>query len=722
MTATHPHGCRPAEENHVLARTRHRSARARTTAPARRRPSRAIASARVLAARALVVTVLAAGAVVAPVTALPSASAEPVPVEPEAQVLAVPDVPAVTEQGVSDPSAAPPPGAVTDQDGQSVEEAEDAPEVVAPVVAPTPQARAEPAPGADAPQVAATGAVETDDFRMVSVSWNPDSATDAGLVRSGDATVQVRVRSEDGWTGWEELGVEDAGPDAGTEEGRRARATVATEPLWVSGGADAVDVRVTGTGVASSADLAVNLIDPKIADADPGQPGGPLATASAATVGMPNVISRRQWGADESLRTRNCTAPDYTREVQGVFVHHTAGTNVYSKDESASIMRGIYYYHTQVQKWCDVGYNALVDKYGQIFEGRYGGLDKNVVGAHAAGFNAGSWGVSVLGNYETARPTPAIADALAAIIGWKMSIEKIDPRGRTTLVSAGSYGQSRHAAGARVTFATLSGHRDAGFTSCPGAYLYATLPALANRIATSVREQHWEARDSASPGSSNHDIYYGSPGSQALSCDIDGDGRDGIAVYSGGLWNIRDDASSGPASRTFRYGGSNALPVCGDWNGDGRDGIGVYVPDAGVWYLRESATDGNADRIFQYGFRGTVPVAGDWSRSGHDGIGVHDTASGTWFLRGTADAGRAGAAYQYGFSGATPVTGDWDGDGADSTGVMKDGRWYLRDSITPGRADRLFDYGVRSDMAVTGRWAGGGRDGIAVVRTWPPGT
>ncbi len=719
----------------MLARTRHRSPRARTTAPARdrQRPRSGAArrGLRALSARALVVALLSAGAVVAPVTALPSASAAPAPVEPEAQVLAVPDLGARADL---DPSAVPPEGAVKDQSGQSVVAADDAPEVAAPAVAPepdvavTPSIPVEPDDGESGAgqegqdDVAATGAVETDDFRMVSVSWNPDSATDPGLVRSGDATVQVRVRSEDGWTGWEELGVEDAGPDAGTVEGRQARATVATEPLWVSGGADGVDVRVTGEGVASSQDVAVNLIDPKITDADPGQPGGPAATANAATVGVPNVISRKQWGADESLRTRNCVAPDYTKNVQSVFVHHTAGTNVYSQAESASIVRGVYYYHTQVQKWCDVGYNALVDKYGQIFEGRYGGLDRNVVGAHSAGFNAGSWGVSVLGNYETARPTPAISSALAAIIGWKMSVEKIDPRGRTTMTSAGNYGQSRYAAGARVSMNTLSGHRDAGFTSCPGAYLYSTLPALAKQITTSVREQHWEARDSASPGGSDHDIYYGAPGSQAIACDVDGDGRDGIAVYAGGVWSIRDDASSGPATRTFRYGGPSALPVCGDWNGDGRDGIGVYVPDTGLWYLRDSATDGDADRVFQYGFRGTVPVAGDWSRSGHDGIGVYDTSTGTWFLRGTADAGWYGAKYQYGFSGATPVTGDWDGDGADSTGVMKDGRWYLRDSITPGNPHRLFSYGARGDMAVTGSWAGARHDGISVVRTWPPGT
>ena len=690
------------------------------------RPPRRTRHRTAAAARGLVVAVLGAAGVVAPVAALP-ATAAPTPVEPEAQVVAVPDVP--TDGAAGAPSAPAPDASAPAPrvlEGGDVERVDDAPDAV-PAPPPSPDGPAATGPTgttgpADVP-VAATGALATDDFRMVSVSWRPDSSSDAGLERSADSTVQVRVRTRDGWSDWQEVGTEDAGPDAGTAEGRAARATVATEPLWVSGGADGVDVRVTGDGVDASKDLAVNLIDPKTSPADPGRSraGAPAASASAATMGVPNVVSRKQWGADENLRTRNCAAPEYgSGPPKVVFVHHTAGTNSYSADESAAIVRGVYYYHTQIQRWCDIGYNALVDKYGQIFEGRYGGLDRNVVGAHAAGFNAESWGVSVLGNYSTAAPTPAIASALRAIIGWKTSVEHMDPTGTAVLTAAGTYtGQSRFAGGTKVRLNVLSGHRDVGLTDCPGANLYSTLPALAKSIASSIREQRWEARDTATPGAADHDVYYGPPGSQVLACDVDGDGRDGVVVYRDGSWNVRDDASSGPADRTFGYGGPGMVPVCGDWDGDGRDGVGVYVPATGTWWLRERASAGGADRVFQYGFPGTVPVTGDWSRSGRDGIGVHDTATGTWYLRGTADAGWYGARYQYGFAGAQPVTGDWDGDGADSTGVMKDGQWYLRDSITPGDPDRRFGYGVRGDTAVTGSWAPG-RTGIAVVRTFPP--
>lgn len=72
--------------------------------------------------------------------------------------------------------------------------------------------------------------------------------------------------------------------------------------------------------------------------------------------------------------------PRTTRTVRAVTIHHTAESNDYAPGDSAGIVRAIYAYHSQSQGWGDVGYNALVDKYGTIFEGRAGGLDKNVTG------------------------------------------------------------------------------------------------------------------------------------------------------------------------------------------------------------------------------------------------------------------------------------------------------------------------------------------------------
>src|SRR5258705_92285 len=117
--------------------------------------------------------------------------------------------------------------------------------------------------------------------------------------------------------------------------------------------------------------------------------------------GSPPLIGREAWGANEAIRR---APPSYAPSVQFGLVHHTAGSNSYTASQSAAIVRGIEVYHVKGNGWNDIGYNFLVDKYGQVFEGRYGGVDKNVIGAHAEGFNTGSAGVAVLGTYGSAAP------------------------------------------------------------------------------------------------------------------------------------------------------------------------------------------------------------------------------------------------------------------------------------------------------------------------------
>ena len=68
------------------------------------------------------------------------------------------------------------------------------------------------------------------------------------------------------------------------------------------------------------------------------------------------------------------------------------------------MMRSIYRYHAVSRGWGDIGYNVIVDKFGRRWEGRAGGLASTVVGAHAGGFNSGTFGVSMLGNYESVNP------------------------------------------------------------------------------------------------------------------------------------------------------------------------------------------------------------------------------------------------------------------------------------------------------------------------------
>ena len=161
-------------------------------------------------------------------------------------------------------------------------------------------------------------------------------------------------------------------------------------------------------------------------------------------------------------------------------MHHTASTNAYSCARSASIVRGIEVYHVKGNGWDDIGYNFLVDACGQIFEGRWGGIDRNVVGAHSGGFNSGTVGVSLIGTYERATPTAAAQNSLVKLLAWRLDIAHVDPLSTVPFVSGGN---GKFAKGRTVNLRAVSGHRDTYLTACPGAALYGLLPGLAKRVA-----------------------------------------------------------------------------------------------------------------------------------------------------------------------------------------------------------------------------------------------
>ncbi len=185
------------------------------------------------------------------------------------------------------------------------------------------------------------------------------------------------------------------------------------------------------------------------------------------------MTSRSAWGADESLVK---DPPTYTGDTKAMFVHHTAGTNDYSCSESASIVRGVFLYHVQSNGWNDIGYHFLVDKCGTVFEGRAGGVDKPVLGAHTYGFNTATSSVSVLGDYSTAATNAAVRASVAKVAAWKLGLYGIDPTGTTVLTSGADNGKYR--LGQKVTFHRISGHRDGYPTECPGQHLYEDLPEI----------------------------------------------------------------------------------------------------------------------------------------------------------------------------------------------------------------------------------------------------
>jgi N-acetylmuramoyl-L-alanine amidase-like protein len=273
-------------------------------------------------------------------------------------------------------------------------------------------------------------------FDVVGFRWRAEA----------DPQIRLRVRRAGRWGRWVVV------PHAHAP--LRRRGVEGSEPVW-AGGADAYQLRVSG----QAAGLHAHFV------AVPRRPW-PAVARRAVAPGAPPIVSREQWGASACPPR---AAPSYGRVDVG-FVHHTVNANDYAPEESASIVLAICRYHRNSNGWSDVGYNFLVDRYGQVFEGRAGGVDRAVVGAQASGYNSVSTGVSNIGEFSAEGQTPEGVGALARLLSWKLTLHGVPAEGRVT------------AAGR--TFERISGHRDANSTSCPGDALYAQLPELRRRVAT----------------------------------------------------------------------------------------------------------------------------------------------------------------------------------------------------------------------------------------------
>jgi hypothetical protein len=301
------------------------------------------------------------------------------------------------------------------------------------------------------------------EFTMVGIHWQ------------GPGQVSFRTAAgAGGWSAWRSAQPEDEdGPDLTTPEGDASRAWKVGNPWW-TGEANRIQYRVAG----SVTRLRAFFVWSPVTDADAEADGFRAAGAAvAAEPDRPAIIGRPGWGADESIVRGS---PSYADELHLSVVHHTAGTNSYSRAQSAAIVRGIQRYHVLSNGWNDIGYNFLVDKYGRIFEGRVGGMAQNVIGAHAQGFNTGSVGVAVLGTYGSTGISAAARSALQRLLAWRLDVAHVDPR---SLLNFRSFGNPRFPAGRTVRLRAISGHRDTGYTSCPGTALYGRLGTIAQSVA-----------------------------------------------------------------------------------------------------------------------------------------------------------------------------------------------------------------------------------------------
>ena len=206
-----------------------------------------------------------------------------------------------------------------------------------------------------------------------------------------------------------------------------------------------------------------------------------ISVASVTTAGAqpstPDMVSRKAWGATGGCRPRGGSAYG---EVKAATVHHTVTANDYSRDEAPGIVLGICRFHRNGNGWNDIGYNFLVDRFGDVYVGRSGGVRKAVVGAHAQGFNSQTTGIASIGTHTSAPISDDAENSFVDVIAWKLALHGTNARGKTRLVSAGG-SVNKFPRGKKVRVKRVFGHRRVNSTQCPGGKLKKRLKRIARR-------------------------------------------------------------------------------------------------------------------------------------------------------------------------------------------------------------------------------------------------
>ncbi len=312
---------------------------------------------------------------------------------------------------------------------------------------------------------------------------------------SKETVAAVRFETADGWSPWETLTVDDEQdpdllesnlvmfPKGVTRIAIRADGAVTPHPITVSD--DAVHYQV----------------------------------ASLVALSTPRILTRRDWGADESLllstatnsssssssagqnhvssdetpRESDCqqavtnypeefrastpvtTNADgdrlrwpvqYSPSIKLLVVHHTAGA-VHSETRTGpERMRAIYQYHALNRGWGDVGYHYIIDEDGKIYEGRQGG--DYVVGGHAYCNNIGSIGIALMGNFDEEQPSQVQTQSLQ----WLMK----------TLADKYRIDLNRNVMFHGKELPPIVGHRQLVPTDCPGTTLWGALDLIRKNV------------------------------------------------------------------------------------------------------------------------------------------------------------------------------------------------------------------------------------------------
>ena len=513
-------------------------------------------------------------------------------------------------------------------------------------------------------------------------------------------SVWFRTRNQGRWAGWAQLPTDDD-HNADFSSDEHARSRPGSDPVWI-GTSEAVQFKVFGDVGSPSTATLIDVSNPRrplvdgLADFLSGVPAANGLTPN------PPVRPRSEWDPANTCVPKR---PADAGQISHFFVHHTTGTNSYTRSEVPGRILAICLFHLNSRGWNDIGYNFLIDKYGQIWEGRAGGIEQGLQGAHTAGFNTYSVGVAFIGDHASSRPTAAAEAALVDLLTWKSDLHNVDTTGFATVVSKGS---DKFEVGERVWLRPISGHTDAQITSCPGAACYARLPRYRSIVNSSWSQYPLSAYVSPSVG------------------DFDGDDLDEAAIFrtSDGTWQItQPDGATGPWA-DFATSTGWSKQIVGDFNGDGRDDIANFHPSNGTWWISKSTGSSFTTSLwadFSTATGWSKQIVGDFNGDGRDDIANFHPSNGTWWISKSTGSSFTTSLWAD-FSTATgwskQIVGDFNGDGRDDIANFhpSNGTWWISKSTGSSFTTSLWaDFSTPTGWAiqVAGDFDGDGRDDIA---------
>lgn len=574
----------------------------------------------------------------------------------------------------------------------------------------------------------------TQPFNAVSVTWK-----DTKDELDGTAQFRARNAASGAWSAWTTLPEETNDADGAEREGTDIRG--GTTSVSTGAASNGVEVRVVdadgkASGLPSGMD--VKLIDPGTGTRKGATEPAAFTSdetppeARPSTVVKPTIIPQSVWGPG----LPHDGTPTYDTEIKAAVVHHTGvdSDNQIPCAQSAQRLREIQQDHVG-KGYYDLGYNFVVDRCGQIFEGRTGGMDLPVHGAHDYGFNTDTVGISYIGNFEKMKPTKAALDSIARVVAWKFGQYGIKATDKVTLTSNGDLGTDGNKVplGSTITLPRVFGHKDTNTTLCPGANLYPKLSRIATLAATPGVSHALASQNVV--GDATDDIVAGLPkgssgGQIALvPGSVDGPTTTGKKLISQSTGDVPGAGESGD-----EFGASTAT---GDINGDGHTDIVVGQPgeddathsDRGAYTILNgpdftTGTGVNIDGSYELTNArfGSAVAVGDFNADGKADVFAASTGTGgTWSARyGDGwDTDSTITTTEDNLSYADAASGDFNQDGyADVALNYRDGAglgkvvWYKGGSGGLRKAATLTVKGGRSIGA--GDINGDGIDDIAI--------